>query len=30
MTWACRAAWAGIFIAAFRFGQALAWHAIGG
>jgi hypothetical protein len=28
MTWACRAGWLGIGIAAFRFGGALVWHAL--
>lgn len=30
MTWAFWAAWALIFVAAFRFGGALAWHALWG
>lgn len=28
MTVACRAAWLLIFVAALRFGSALAWHAL--
>jgi len=28
MTWACRTAWVLIFVAAFRFGGALAWNVI--